>query len=175
LLDLCTGSGCILLSLLHYSNDCRGTGADISAEALAVAAANEKRLRALPRTVRPLNEVRWLESDLFSAIDERFDIITANPPYIPSGEIAGLMAEVSEYEPRLALDGGEDGLFYHQRIIDQASQHIYPSGYLFLEIGSEQALPVRKMMERAGFGEIEVVKDLAGNDRVVKGKRCLTD
>jgi release factor glutamine methyltransferase len=174
LLDLCTGSGCILLSLLHFSNDCHGTGTDISAEALAVAAENEKRLRALPRDVQPLKEVRWLESDLFSAVNGHFDIITANPPYIPTGEIAGLMAEVSEHEPRLALDGGIDGLFYHRRLIDQVGQYLNPGGYIFIELGNEQAAAVAEMMARASFAEIEVVKDLAGNERVVKGKKCLT-
>jgi release factor glutamine methyltransferase len=174
LLDLCTGSGCILLSLLHYSNDCHGTGTDISTEALAVAAENEKRLRALPREAPPLKEVEWLESDLFEAVHGRFDIITANPPYIPSGEISALMAEVSEHEPRLALDGGFDGLVCYRRLIDQAGQYLLPGAYLFLEIGSEQAAAVGEMMEKASLREIEVIKDLAGNERVVKGKRCLT-
>lgn len=168
ILDLCTGSGCILLSLLHYSNDCTGVGVDLSAEALAVARENYERLRI----ERPEMEALFLEGDLFAALSTeggRFDIIVSNPPYIETDVMSTLMPEVREYEPRIALDGGADGLIFYRRIAQEAGRHLNGGGMLFFEIGCGQADAVREIMEEAGFREIQVVKDFAGLDRVVYG------
>jgi release factor glutamine methyltransferase len=167
---MCTGSGCILLSLLHYSNDCRGTGVDVSRAALKIAAQNEERIRLLPRAGAPeLEPVIWIESNLFDKVNDKFDIIVSNPPYIPTDVIKTLMPEVSKYEPQMALDGKEDGLYFYKRVIDQSGQYMNPGGFLFLEIGHDQAKAVKAMMEVARFRNINIVKDLAGNDRVVFG------
>lgn len=191
ILDLCTGSGCILLSLLHYSNDCEGVGTDLSPQALAVARDNYERLRE----ARPDMKVRFLEGDLFAALvsetedeagakvaadgertdsaangcREYFDIIVSNPPYIETGVIDTLMPEVREHEPLMALNGGADGLAFYRRIVEQAGAHLNGGGMLFFEIGCEQAKDVCGLMAEAGFCEIQVVKDFAGLDRVVFG------
>lgn len=165
ILDLCTGSGCILLSLLHYSNDCEGVGVDLSERALAVARENQERLRV----ERPEMKARFLEGDLFAGLEERFDIIVSNPPYIKTGVIDTLMPEVREHEPVMALDGGADGLAFYRRIAGDAGAYLNGGGMLFFEIGCEQAEDVRSIMEAAGFRKVEVVKDFAGLDRVVYG------
>ena len=162
ILDMCTGSGCIILSLLHYSNDCEGVGADISAAALAVAAENARRLCGD-------DNLTLTEGDLFENVEGSFDVIVSNPPYIRHGEIAGLMPEVREHEPLQALDGGEDGLGFYRRIIEESGAHLMGGGLLYFEIGCEQAAAVAALMERAGFAYIQVVKDYAGLDRVVYG------
>jgi len=167
ILDLCTGSGCILLSLLQYSNDCTGVGADLSREALAVAGENYERLRR----ERPEMEASFREGDLFEALEkgERFDIIVSNPPYIETGEIPALMPEVREHEPVMALDGGADGLAFYRRIAGGAGDYLNRGGMLFFEIGCDQADQVREIMTQAGFRQIEIVKDFAGLDRVAFG------
>lgn len=189
ILDMCTGSGCILISLLHYSNDCRGVGADISGEALAVARGNAERLLGASACawMRDGTEVldgcgadfacagdrqgriSFMESDLFDGVEGRFDIIVSNPPYIRSGEIPGLMPEVREHEPVLALDGGEDGLAFYRRIVEGCRAHLCGGGMLFLEIGYDQGEAVSGLLAEAGFLEVAVVKDYAGLDRVVCG------
>lgn len=190
ILDMCTGSGCILISLLHYSNDCRGVGADISGEALAVARGNAERLLGAsactwmrdgtevldgcgaddpPCAEDRQGRISFIESDLFHGIEGRFDIIVSNPPYIRSGEIPGLMPEVREHEPVLALDGGEDGLDFYRRILEGCRAHLCGGGMLFLEIGYDQGEAVSGLLEEAGFLEVAVVKDYAGLDRVVWG------
>lgn len=160
ILDLCTGSGCILLSLLHYSNDCAGTGTDICAEALEIAAANAKQL-GLSAT--------FCQSDLFEKICGKYDIIVSNPPYIPSRVIPTLMEEVKLHDPLLALDGGEDGLFFYRKIINQAGEHLSKGGRLFFEIGWNQAEAVSEYFRNAGFQDVTVYKDLSGLNRVVSG------
>lgn len=165
ILDLCTGSGCILLSLLHYSNDCEGVGTDLSKRALAVAEKNYERLRE----ARPDMKARFLVGDLFGTLEERFDMIVSNPPYIETGVIDTLMPEVREHEPLMALDGGADGLAFYRRIAKQAGAYLNGGGMLFFEIGCEQAAAVREIMEQAGFCEIQVVRDFTGLDRVVFG------
>ncbi len=170
ILDMCTGSGCILLSLLNYSNDCVGVGADLSAQALAVAEKNYKKLRR----ERPEMEARFAQGDLFGALagnpaDGRFDIIVSNPPYIETDVIPTLMPEVREHEPLTALDGGADGLSFYRRIARDAGGYLNGGGMLFFEIGCGQAAAVCGIMEQAGFRELEVVKDFAGLDRVVYG------
>lgn len=162
ILDMCTGSGCILLSLLHYSNDCQGLGVDISEKALAVAKENAKRLS--------LEEAVFLRSNLFEKVEGTFEIIVSNPPYIPSGEIEELMPEVRDYEPRIALDGKEDGLFFYRKIAERAGDYLAGGGELFLEIGCYQAEAVKRILEENSFREIEVIKDFSGLDRVIRGK-----
>ena len=163
ILDMCTGSGCILISLLHYSNWCEGVGVDISKEALEVAAANGEAL--LPIEKRPT----WLESNLFEAVEGKFDIIVSNPPYIRTEVIDTLMPEVRIHEPIRALDGTEDGLFFYRKIVLEAPGYLHKEGRLYFEIGHDQAEEVSKLMEKAGFSDIRVVKDYAGLDRVVCG------
>ena len=171
ILDMCTGSGCILLSLLHYSNHCSGVGADISTEALKVASENVKAIAAMNRP-NPWNEetVKLVHSDLFTEIpEEKFDIIVSNPPYIASSVIPTLMEEVREHEPMSALDGMEDGLFFYRKIVAESKKYLAKEGMLFFEIGHDQGSAVSDMMKEAGFQDVAVVKDFAGLDRVVYG------
>lgn len=169
ILDLCTGSGCILLSLLHYSNDCRGVGTDLSAGALQVAGRNADRILGGGNVSETC--VMFVQGDLFAGLDqeEKFDIIVSNPPYIRTDVIDTLMPEVREYEPRMALDGREDGLFFYRRIVAQAGGYLTGGGMLFLEIGYDQGEAVSRLMEAAGYTQVEIFQDYAGNDRVVQG------
>lgn len=162
ILDMCTGSGCILLSLLHYGKGCSGTGADISKEALAVACENGQRLGV---------EAEWIESDLFEKVSGNFDMIGSNPPYIATKEIATLMPEVKEHEPMQALDGYEDGLFFYRKIIQKASEHLKKDACIFFEIGYDQGSAVSSILEEYGFQKVRIIKDYAGLDRVVSGIR----
>ncbi len=159
-LDLCTGSGCILLSLLKNCPGTEGVGADISAEALEVARKNRERLSLSAGLV---------QSDLFSELRGKFDVIVSNPPYIRRGEIPSLMEEVRGHEPWLALDGHEDGLFFYRRIAGECRPYLKEGGRLYLEIGWDQGTGVSGLLKDQGFTEIQVVKDLAGLDRVVIG------
>ena len=171
ILDMCTGSGCILLSLLHYSNHCSGIGADISKEALTVAAENTEIIAAMKRP-NPWDEktVELIHSDLFSNVpEEKFDIIVSNPPYIASAVIPTLMEEVRVHEPMSALDGMEDGLFFYRKIVAESRNYLVKEGMLFFEIGHDQGQVVADMMKKSGFMEVTVVKDFAGLDRVVYG------
>lgn len=161
ILDIGTGSGCILLSLLHYSNDCQGVGADISGKALQTARENAKRLS--------IEQACFVESDLFEKIEGQFEIIVSNPPYIRSGDIEGLMPEVRDHDPLAALDGGADGLFFYREITRRAKEHLPGGGMLFYEIGYDQGEAVRRIMEENGFREVEAIKDFSGLDRVVFG------
>ena len=160
LLDMCTGSGCILLSLLKYSNDCEGTGCDISEKALKVAEENAEMLS--------LN-ASFVQSNLFENISGKYEFIVSNPPYIPTGVIPTLMEEVRDHEPVSALDGREDGLYFYRKIVEKAGEYLYPGGMLFFEIGYDQAEKVSSLMREAGYQEVTVCKDLAGLDRVVYG------
>ena len=161
ILDLCTGSGCILLSLLHYSNDCEGTGVDISKEALQVAALNAELLGI---------KADFLKSDLYEKVTGKFDLLVSNPPYIERKVIPTLMEEVREYDPSIALDGGEDGLDFYRRIIGGAQDYLKRGGQILMEIGSGQAQAVSELLREAGFKEIDVCRDFAGLDRVVSGR-----
>lgn len=165
ILDMCTGSGCILLSLLHYSNDCEGLGVDLSAEALEVAGRNV--LKVL--TPEKAEHAHFLQSDLFEKVEGKFEIIVSNPPYIASAEVDRLMPEVRDHEPRMALDGTEDGLHFYRRIIEEAGKHLVSSGMLFFEIGYDQGQAVSELMREHGYREVQVVQDYAGLDRVVYG------
>lgn len=159
-LDMCTGSGCILISILKNIVDVEGFGYDISKQAINVAKENAK-----------LNNVNatFERSDLFEDVSETFDVIVSNPPYIPTDAIGGLMPEVAVYEPMQALDGKEDGLHFYRRIIEAASQYLNPGGKLLFEIGHDQGESVSALMKEAGYQDVRVIKDLAGNDRVVTG------
>ena len=161
ILDLCTGSGCILLSLLHYSNDCEGVGVDISQEALQVAAQNAELLGI---------KADFLKSDLYEKVTGKFDLLVSNPPYIERKVIPTLMEEVREYDPYIALDGGEDGLDFYRRIIGGAQDYLKRGGQILMEIGSGQAQAVSELLREAGFKEINVCRDFAGLDRVVSGR-----
>ncbi len=164
ILDLCTGSGCILLSVLALSREkgIVGVGADLSRAALEVAEEN--------RTALGLEDTAvFVQSDLFTGVTGRFDLILSNPPYIPAGVLETLQEEVRDYEPRMALDGHADGLYFYREIIRQAPEYLEPGGGLLLEIGCEQAEAVCGFLE-ADFTEICVIPDLAGLDRVVSGR-----
>lgn len=166
LLDLCTGSGCILISLLARVPGVRGLGTDISADALEIAAENADRLDVA-------NRAQWIQGDLFAPVEGNFDVIVSNPPYIRREEIGGLMPEVADYEPRGALDGGRDGLDFYRRIIAEAPEYLKEGGWLLLEIGCDQAADVTALMAEAGFVRTATVRDLSGLDRVVCG--CLSE
>lgn len=160
-LDLCTGSGCILISLLALCPGMEGLGTDISPGALSVAREN-----AAARGVK----AEFRKSDMFARISgEPFDCIVANPPYIASRDIPGLMEEVREYEPRQALDGGEDGLRFYRILAKEAGSHLKSGGQMYLEIGCDQGESVPALLRSCGFSEVAVIRDLCGNDRVVKG------
>ena len=169
ILDLCTGSGCILLSLLKLGEKqgiagLKGTGADISREALKVAEENGRRLEI------PGDQLAWVRGDLFEKLEGPFDLLVSNPPYIPSGELSGLQEEVRLHDPALALDGHEDGLYFYRRIAAEAGKYLRDGAFLMLEIGWDQGEAVRGLLEAAGYQEVEVKKDLSGNDRVVRGR-----
>ncbi len=156
-LDLCTGSGCIILSLVKEAG-VKGTGSDISAQALRVAARNAEALQA---------ECAWLQSDLFAGIDGVFDMIVSNPPYIRTDVIAQLAEEVKAHEPVSALDGGADGLVFYRRIAKEAGAYLKEDGRLILEIGYDQGESVPQILEECGWRKTEVIRDLAGHTRVV--------
>ncbi len=193
ILDLCTGSGCILLSVLHYADkrdtgrynagqcgpgmhdpgkhdaedpadmpgDIEGTGADISEKALSIAGQNADALGI---------RAEFIRGDLFENIRGQYGMILSNPPYIRSAEIDALQEEVRLHDPREALDGREDGLYFYRRITDEAREHLLPGGWLIFEIGYDQAEEVSGLMRSAGYTEVRVKKDLAGLDRVVYGR-----
>ena len=163
LLDMCTGSGCILLSVLYYGckkKQISGSGVDISEEALKVAKENAARLKI---------SADFTQSDLFSNISGKYSIIVSNPPYIRSSVIETLQEEVKDHDPLLALDGMEDGLHFYRRIITECQSHLQDNGYLLFEIGHDQGRDVSDLMKAAGFRDVTVKKDLAGLDRVVFG------
>ena len=200
ILDLCTGSGCILLSLLHYTNGCIGVGTDLSEKALEIARRNASAHGLSDQTV-------WLQGDLFDALDplnkkdnddkdnkreenrddqaeksteseksesgfpgmsytSGYDMIISNPPYIPTSVINTLQPEVRCAQPRMALDGGGDGLDFYRRIISEAPAHLVVGGRLLLEIGYDQAEAVSDLLREAGYYGIEILKDYGGNDRI---------
>lgn len=168
MLDLCTGSGCVAIAFAKERPTWRVTAVDLSPDAAAVARDNVLRAGVV-------NHLTVLEGDLFEPLEPgaRFELITANPPYIPSGDIAGLDADVRDFEPRLALDGGADGLDITRRLVGAAASYLEPGGLLALEGGYDQAPAVSALLESAGFVEVTRHKDLAGIERVVSGRRPL--
>ena len=162
ILDLCTGSGCIIISIQKLMKDqCHCFASDISEEALAVAKKNAKELRA---------DVSFFQGDLFEPVEGRFDCMVSNPPYIESSVIEGLEPEVRDHEPMLALDGKEDGLFFYRKIIKEAKNYLQPGGWLFFEIGYLQGEAVSRLLTENGYRNVTVKKDLAGLDRMVSGQ-----
>jgi release factor glutamine methyltransferase len=160
ILDLCTGSGCILVSLLKQKA-ITGTGSDISEEALKVARENLNRYHL---------EAELIRSDLMRDVRGFFDVIVSNPPYIPSDVIGRLDPEVRDHEPHLALDGGPDGLKFYRAIVRQARRHLKKDGWLLMEIGYDEGGDVREMLEELGYREVEIIKDYSGLDRVAAGR-----
>ncbi|MCI7813820.1 MAG: peptide chain release factor N(5)-glutamine methyltransferase [Lachnospiraceae bacterium] len=161
-LDLCTGSGCIVISVVKMAEDVTGVGADLSEKALEVARENARNLQA---------DVTFIKSNLFDQVEGKFDCIVSNPPYIATAQIDSLMEEVRDHEPRMALDGREDGLFFYREIVAKSQEHLKENGWLLFEIGCDQAEAVSGMMRQAGYEHVRVKKDLAGLDRVVMGQR----
>ena len=159
-LDMCTGSGCILISLLKEMEGCTGTGVDLSKQALLLAKENARALQV---------NANWIKSDMFEEVEGTYDIIVSNPPYIKSLDILDLEPEVREFEPMSALDGKEDGLFFYEILTRESVTYLKDGGWLCLEIGCQQAADVSSLLEKNGFEEIVVIKDLAGLDRVVMG------
>ncbi len=182
-LDLCTGSGCIIIALSLLGDIASGVGTDLSPKALEIARENAKRLHA--------DNVKFFCGDLFDALvnvneqvdqkqdalqeerssaeNERFDIIVSNPPYIRTQVIETLEKQVREYEPRMALDGDGDGLKFYRKICRGAKRWLTPSGILAFEIGFDQADEVSALMKENGFSGIRLIKDLNGLDRVLVG------
>lgn len=159
-LDLCTGSGCIIISMVRNLPSLEAYAGDISRQAINVAKENAK----LNQTA-----VVFEKSNLFEAFSGKFDIIVSNPPYIPSAEIPKLMPEVRDFEPHEALDGLEDGLFFYRKIVAGSVEYLADNGILCMEIGYDQGPAVTEMMKQFGFLDITVTKDLAGLDRVIRG------
>lgn len=161
-LDMCTGSGCIIISLAKLGRPRTVTGADISEKALAIAAKNAGKLDV---------NVNFVQSNLFEQIEESYDIIVSNPPYIPTQEITTLMPEVRDHEPFLALNGSGDGLEFYRRIAASSKQYLQGGGLLFFEIGHNQGKDVKQILSNEGFTDVIIKKDLSGNDRVVSARR----
>ncbi|MBQ8559134.1 MAG: peptide chain release factor N(5)-glutamine methyltransferase [Tyzzerella sp.] len=186
-LDMCTGSGCILISLLKHSqpegcqpvcsqfknrqsacgqlaideNNVSGVGVDVSEEALQVARKNRDKIGV---------QAELIQSDLFENVSGRYDIIVSNPPYIRTAVIEELKEEVKFHDPFLALDGKEDGLYFYRKIVEKSPEFLNQGGKLCFEIGHDQGEVVKRLMEEAGFVGVTIKKDLAGLDRVVFGK-----
>ena len=163
-LDMCTGTGCIAISIAKFGEPSSVTAADISKEALTVARGNAEENGV---------NVEFIESDMFAEIQDVYDIIVSNPPYIPAEQMKTLMPEVKEYEPEIALYGGEDGLDFYRIITAEAVRHLRKTdnngGYLVVEIGYDQGVSVPELFKAMGFVDVKVCKDLAGLDRVVLG------
>jgi release factor glutamine methyltransferase len=166
MLDLCTGSGCVAIAFAKERPTWRVTAVDLSPDAAAVARENARR-------VGVVHNLGILEGDLFAPLPggAQFELITANPPYIPSADLAGLEADVRDFEPHLALDGGADGLLITRRLVAGALPYLSPGGLLALEGGFDQAPALFALLEAHGFSHISRAKDLAGIERVVSGRR----
>lgn len=160
-LDLCTGSGCVAVTLAKERPTTRVTGTDKSPDAVAVARDNAARLGA--------TNVWFAVSDLFEHVTGPYEIITANPPYIATDEIPRLQPEIDKHEPKLALDGGPDGLLLVRKIAAQAGRRLVPGGVLALEIGAGQAQDTAGILRASGFGDIEIARDYGRIERVVSG------
>lgn len=168
ILDVCTGSGCIAISLAKLGEYRSVTALDISKEALKVAEANRETILGEEK-----ERLRLIKSDMFEGLEpkEQFDVIVSNPPYIPSEVIKGLEPEVRDHEPRLALDGEEDGLKFYRILAERSMEYLKPGGRVYMEIGFDQGKDVSELFEKAGFEGLKVIKDMAGLDRVVQAKR----
>lgn len=161
ILDMCTGSGCIAITVSDMCDNATVVGADISKDAIDIAEDNNK----LNQT-----DVTFIESDLFENVEGLFDVVVSNPPYIKTEEIENLQEEVKLYDPKLALDGGESGLDFYQRIIKDSKDYLKANGMIFFEIGFDQAEEVSNILKENGYHDIVVKKDLSGLDRVVMAR-----
>ena len=171
ILDLCTGSGCIAISLAHELKDAVVHAIDASEAALSIARENAEKNGVRDRVI-------FLQGDLYEALTSHvsrltsYDLIVSNPPYIKNIDIPNIQPEVRDYEPRMAVDGGTEGLGFYKRIVADAPNHLSPHGWLMVEVGEGQADAVSKMMADTGaFESISTVKDLAGIERVVKAHK----
>jgi len=166
-LDLCTGSGCVAVTFSLERRTWQVTATDLSPDALAVARKNAEALGAVWG-------VDFRNGDLFAALPEtsRFELIVSNPPYIPSDEIPTLMADVRDFEPHVALDGGPDGLAFYRRLAAEAPARLVPGGVLAVEVGAGQAPEVAGLLRAAGMTDVEIDKDYAGHERVVSARRA---
>ncbi|SFH90309.1 release factor glutamine methyltransferase [Pseudobutyrivibrio sp. OR37] len=160
-LDLCTGSGCVIISLVVLGQGITGAGIDISDEAIAVARDNGNRLAP--------GRIDFIKGNLWNPVLGKYNTIVSNPPYIRTEDINGLAEEVKDHEPLIALDGTEDGLFFYREIVGHAADYLACDGWLLVEIGYDQGPDVYALFVENGFKDVEVVNDLAGNNRVVKG------
>ena len=161
-LDMCTGSGCIAISIALFGKPSKVAASDISEKALEVARENAKSIKA--------GEISFIQGDMFENVTDKFDIIVSNPPYIETGEIDELMPEVRDYIPRLALDGDIDGLKFYRIISKEAVKKLNKNGRIFYEIGYNQSRAVASILFENGFTDITVIKDYSGLDRIVMAK-----
>ena len=161
-LDMCTGSGCIAISIALFGKPLKVTASDISEKALEVAVENAKNLEVC--------EISFIQGDMFENITEKFDIIVSNPPYIETKVIDELMPEVRDYIPRLALDGDEDGLKFYRIISKEAVKKLNKNGRIFYEIGYNQSRAVASILLENGFTDVKIMKDYSGLDRIVMAK-----
>lgn len=169
ILDMCTGSGCIGISLAKFCENVEITAVDLSESALAVAIENAG--------IHGIDNIKFLCSDLYQKLGDevnevyrKFDVIISNPPYINTKDIDTLMPEVRDYEPRMALDGDEDGLRFYRNIIFQSRNYLKPNGCILFEIGCEQGNAVKAIFEKNQYKEIDIIRDLSGHERVVLGR-----
>ena len=161
-LDMCTGSGCIAISIALFGKPSKVAASDISEKALEVARENAKSIKA--------GEISFIQGDMFENVTDKFDIIVSNPPYIETGEIDELMPEVRDYIPRLALDGDIDGLKFYRIISKEAVKKLNKNGRIFYEIGYNQSRAVASILFENGFTDITIIKDYSGLDRIVMAK-----
>ncbi len=161
-LDIGTGSGCIPIAIAAHAKEARGTAVDISDEALAVARANVEKNNLADR-------IELRKSDLFSSLtpEEKFDLIVSNPPYIPSAEVETLQPEVRDHDPRLALDGGDDGLVIYRRLAHEAVKHLNLEGRLMIEFGDGQAEALQTLFTEAGWNVHAILRDLSRRERIL--------
>ena len=157
-LDMCTGSGCIAISIDKMCDGTKVDAVDISEKALDVAKENNVKNNA---------DVHFIHSDLFENVKKTYDIIVSNPPYIPSADIDELMEEVKKHEPTIALDGKKDGLLFYKKICSQANDYLNENGKIYFEIGYDQGGAVKELLKENHFKNIQVLKDLSGLDRMV--------
>ena len=171
ILDMCTGSGCIAVSLKKLGGYACVEGADISEEALKVAKRNSEEILENSDVNSSRTGVIFRRSDMFSAFPktERFNVIVSNPPYIPSAVIEELEPEVRDHEPRGALDGTADGLYFYRILAEECAKHLTPGGHVYFEIGYDQGAAVKELLDIHGFKDTRVIQDLTGKDRVVCG------
>ena len=164
-LDLCTGSGCIAVTIRKERPMLRIEASDLSSDALELARLNEQSVTS------ETGGIRWIQSDLFEKIPDAYDLIVTNPPYISDPVIDGLEPEVRDHEPRLALSGGADGLDILKRIAEEAGGHLRDRGVLLMEIGDEEGPETQRILKENGFKDLRIIRDLSGRDRVVKARK----